>query len=315
MHRRSYLPHLHRRLLIDARSLACRLLGYPVQAALRQRTVKRAMTPSRPGTCLPAPADRRPPRPRVTGNPDSHYFARYNVVTNRHFGRRYNTPEGKVVDPARLRTPHHGNDPPRAVLPGNGAGGVEVTAGGTVGCDGSHAHDDFSALLDGLGAAVAVEVGSGVAGVDRVYLDRREGLRVLRGEHVQRRLGGGVGQADQGRLEPARVGRDCERAHAAADVDHDGGTAGLQERQEGVHDADDAEDVGVVDGLHVGGGDLARVFHPPADAGVVDQDVEVACLGADERGGGVDGLVAGDVDQHRVGTEFAGRLFAALLVT
>lgn len=52
--------------------------------------------------------------------------------------------------------------------PGEGAISVEVAPGGPISAEQRHAHDDLGALLDRLGAGVAVEVGLGEAGLDRV---------------------------------------------------------------------------------------------------------------------------------------------------
>jgi hypothetical protein len=82
-----------------------------------------------------------------------------------------------------------------------------------------------------------------------------------------------------------------------------------------VRDADDAEDVRFVDGLHVGRGDVGGRLPAPGDAGAVDEDVEVACLLADLPGGGLDQFVAGDVDDQEARPELPGGFLAALLVT
>jgi hypothetical protein len=61
-------------------------------------------------------------------------------------------------------------------LPGDGAAGVEVPAGGTVLADLGHLDDDLGAFLDGLGAGAAVEIGRGVAGIDGVDPDAGNAL-------------------------------------------------------------------------------------------------------------------------------------------
>jgi UDP-glucose 4-epimerase len=79
-------------------------------------------------------------------------------------------------------------------LPGNGAVAVEVAPGGAVRGDLGHPDDDLGAFLDGLGAAVRVEVGGGVAGIDDVDPHSGERLGVLRGQHVDGGLGRAVGE-------------------------------------------------------------------------------------------------------------------------
>jgi hypothetical protein len=82
-----------------------------------------------------------------------------------------------------------------------------------------------------------------------------------------------------------------------------------------VHHADDAEDVRVVDGEHVGRGGVAGCYPASRDAGVVDQDVEVTGLVTEHGRRRLDGVVAGDIDQQQFGPEVGSYLLAPLGVT
>ena len=90
--------------------------------------------------------------------------------------------------------------------------------------------------------------------------------------------------------------------------------ADLQDVAEGVRDADDTEDVRVVDGLHVGRGHVGGRLPVTGDARVVDEHIEPGCLLAELFGGGLHRLVAGDVDEQETRPDLVGGLLAALLV-
>jgi DNA-binding XRE family transcriptional regulator len=81
----------------------------------------------------------------------------------------------------------------------------------------------------------------------------------------------------------------------------------FQQRQEGVRDPYDAEDVRVVRGQHVGPGDLADRLARAHDPGIVDQDVETARVRAEEFGCRLHGILVGDVELNEAGAEHLGR--------
>jgi hypothetical protein len=91
-------------------------------------------------------------------------------------------------------------------LPGHRPVAVAERAGRGVRADGRHRHDDLRSLGDGLVAAVAVQVGSGEAGLDRVDLHARQRFGVLEDQHDHRGLGRGVSRSRQTGLHPGRVG-------------------------------------------------------------------------------------------------------------
>ena len=81
-------------------------------------------------------------------------------------GRDRGTPGAR-----RLRARVTGEKPSAQLLPGNGAVAVLEGAGRPVCGQGCQVDDYVRAFGDGLGAAVVVEIGAGVAGVGRVDED------------------------------------------------------------------------------------------------------------------------------------------------
>jgi hypothetical protein len=160
---------------------------------------------------------------------------------------------------------------------------------------------------------VAVEVGRGVAGVDRVDAHLRIGLRVLGREHVHRGLRRRVRERDEPRLEPLGVAGDRERAHAAGDVDDDGVLGTGEQRRESAEYAHDAEHVRLVDLADIRRGGLLRGHARSQDAGVVHEHVEPRRCGDVLRRRG-DARVAGHVELDEAGAEVVGRGLPALRV-
>src|SRR5882757_2793289 len=80
-------------------------------------------------------------------------------------------------------------------LPRDQAAGGDEGPGRSVGVDLGHPDDELGALFDSLGAGVAVEVGVGVAGIDRVDAHAGEGLGELNRDRIDRRLRGRIADA------------------------------------------------------------------------------------------------------------------------
>ncbi|BCG71121.1 hypothetical protein MesoLj113a_22790 [Mesorhizobium sp. 113-1-2] len=129
-----------------------------------------------------------------------------------------------------------------------------------------------------------IEIRRGVAGSGGVDHDaaRRELPGEGHGDRIERCLRASITH-DIGRLAVAGGTRD--RAEVAADHDDAGGRRCQQQRQECLGDANRAEDVNVIGGLHIG--DILAARRPfvaavgservdiaRRDAGIVDQHVE-----------------------------------------
>jgi AhpD family alkylhydroperoxidase len=202
----------------------------------------------------------------------------------------------------------------RAGLPRHSSETVDEAAGARRGGLGGERDDRVGALGDGLRAAVPVEVGGRVAGIDGVEPDVRPRLGVLHGQHGDRRLGGGVERGGDRRLDAVRVVGEGERAHAAADVDDRGRVRLPEQRQERVRDADDAQHVRVEHQPRVVTGEIRGGDPPAGDARVVDEHVDAALAGFDVGGGPRHRRVVRHVDRHEADTEPGGGGRAALRV-
>lgn len=89
------------------------------------------------------------------------------------------------------------------------------------------------------------------------------------------------------RLGPLGVGDCPERAKAAGDVDYDWVVGLVQQRQRGLGDADEADDVGVEHRERGRPGDPVGVYGAVPDADVVDQDIDAPVEGVDRSHGGL----------------------------
>jgi hypothetical protein len=106
-------------------------------------------------------------------------------------------------------------------------------------------------------------------------------------------------------LAPLGIGDGPERAEGAGDVDHHRVVGLAQQRQCGLGDTDDTDRVGV-EYLQR---DRAVDVRCSTDAGVVDEDVQVALAFVDHAHGGLHGRVVGHVELHEPGAELGrGRL-------
>jgi hypothetical protein len=116
----------------------------------------------------------------------------------------------------------------RAASPGDGAVVVRKRAGGPVGAEQGEAHGLARRLGHGARAAVAVELGRGVAGAGGVDLDA--GALELLGERdrdrVERALRRPVGDTADAAQREGRAADGGERADAARDVDDAPGETG-----------------------------------------------------------------------------------------
>lgn len=66
-----------------------------------------------------------------------------------------------------------------------------------------------------------------------------------------------------------------------------------------MRDADRAVDVGVIDGVDLGGRRLRGVDRVAGRTGIVDQDVQPISVRGDQVRGGRDGLLGGDVERNQ----------------
>ena len=151
------------------------------------------------------------------------------------------------------------------------------------------------------------EVGGGVAGLDRVELDLRHGLRVLERQHRDCGFARAVDDRGIAGCGPLGVGDGPERAERAGDVDHDRVPGLAQQRHRGLGDPDDADHIGVEYLQRVG---AVERWH--RNAGVVDQHVQAPLGVADRRHRGGDGGVVGDIELDEACTNIGGCLLPSL---
>src|ERR1017187_10174356 len=195
-------------------------------------------------------------------------------------------------------------------LEGGDAGAVDERAGRAPAAAGGQVDDRVRSFLHRLRAVVPVEIGRGVAGVGRVDAHLRERPGVLHREHRDGGLRRRVERRVDLRLDPPGIVHGGKRAQATGHVDDGRGARCAEDGHEGAGHADDAHDVGAVDGQGVLCGQFRGLAVGTGNAGVVDQDVEAA-RGRDRLGGARDGRVARHVELHEPAAEGVRRLLTA----